>query len=303
MLSKNDKTHLLKKIPTIKLFYEPIVHKKVTADYYILIPKGKLTYIWFTQFKNKNIALQLIANYNGDIIDIKPLVLSFNNNISINTLIYGVNINYKNNELFIIKDIIWYKNICYHNQEFIDKIHLYNIFFNNIKNTNISSIKIYLPVITNNYNNIVEMMYTLPYKTNHIEFYKNTFIGKYFIKDILKANFIIKASLHDDIYDLFCINKYGEEEKYDIAFIPSYKKSVQMNAIFRNIRENINLDSLEESDDDEMFENITETKFIHVSIKKTMECIYVSRFKKWLPLTIVNSNDIISYNKLLNLSL
>ena len=42
-------------------------------------------------------------------------------------------------------------------------------------------------------------------------------------------------------------------EKYKVACIPNYKTSMMMNALFRNIKENRNLDLLEESDDEEEF--------------------------------------------------
>ena len=52
------------------------------------------------------------------------------------------------------------------------------------------------------------------------------------------------------------------------AMIQSYKKSVYMNKIFRLIKEKDNLDYLEESDDDEEFENISPTKFLTANTTK-----------------------------------
>ena len=301
MLSKNDKQYLFKKLPKIELFYEDILHKKVPANYYILIPNGKLTYIWFTQLYNKNIALQLFINQNGNIIDMKPLILSYTNNICTNTIIYGINLNLNKTNFFIIKDIIYYKNINYSDITFDNKLKLYNNFFKNISNTPISSIQIHLPVIDYNYHNIIDIINILPYKIKYIEFYKDNLIGKYFIKNSLRANFLIKANYKEDIYDLYCLNKYNELEKYDIAYIPSYKKSVEMNNLFRNIRENNNLDLLEESDDEDTFENISYDKFLNSVKEFVMDCIYVPKFKKWLPQTIVNDHNlsnIITYDKL-----
>jgi hypothetical protein len=63
-----------------------------------------------------------------------------------------------------------------------------------------------------------------------------------------------------------------------------------MNSLFRNIKENRCLDALEESDDEEEFENISHDKFI---IDKSrvikMECEYVPQFKKWLPIKRVDA--------------
>ena len=44
---------------------------------------------------------------------------------------------------------------------------------------------------------------------------------------------------------------YNNKEEYvDVALIPDFNTSVMMNKLFRNIKENSNLDALEESDDE-----------------------------------------------------
>jgi len=58
-----------------------------------------------------------------------------------------------------------------------------------------------------------------------------------------------------------------------------------MNKIFRNIIENENIDLIEESDDENEFENISDNKFLK-NIEKPMECIFNEKFKSWIPLSI-----------------
>ena len=72
--------------------------------------------------------------------------------------------------------------------------------------------------------------------------------------------------------------------------IPSYKTSVMMNSLFRNIKENSNLDLLEESDSEEEFENIEDSKFVDTTKTLVMKCIYMPRFRKWLPISVTNEN-------------
>jgi len=60
-----------------------------------------------------------------------------------------------------------------------------------------------------------------------------------------------------------------------------------MNNLFRKIKENSNLDLLEESDDEEEFENTAIDKFVYLQKKVRMKCIYNSMFNKWLPVKIV----------------
>ena len=56
-----------------------------------------------------------------------------------------------------------------------------------------------------------------------------------------------------------------------------------MNRLFRNIRENDWLDALEESDDEEEFENIDLDKFVDMEKEYLIECQYFPAFKKWSP--------------------
>ena len=60
-----------------------------------------------------------------------------------------------------------------------------------------------------------------------------------------------------------------------------------MNKLFRNIKENNNLDALEESDDDEEFENNNIDKFVYLDKKYDMQCKYHYKYKKWIPVNII----------------
>ena len=62
-----------------------------------------------------------------------------------------------------------------------------------------------------------------------------------------------------------------------------------MNSLFRNIKENANLDALEESDDEDEFENISPDKFVDMDISYTMNCLYSNKFKYWINLYITKS--------------
>ena len=44
-----------------------------------------------------------------------------------------------------------------------------------------------------------------------------------------------------------------------------------MNELFRNIKENSNLDLLEESDDEEEFENVNPDKYVYLEILKKIK--------------------------------
>jgi hypothetical protein len=121
---------------------------------------------------------------------------------------------------------------------------------------------------------------------------KNDNIKNYNPKNniVKKAIFKVTADIEPDIYNLF-IYKNGVEEYYDTAFIPDYKTSVKMNQLFRKIKENENLDAIEESDDEEEFENNNEDKFVYLDKSFNMHCEYIHKFKRWCPVSLAGDND------------
>ena len=97
---------------------------------------------------------------------------------------------------------------------------------------------------------------------------------------------------------------YKSEQPYTVACINTYRDSVKLNKLFRKIRENTNLDLLEESDDEDDFENIDSFKYVDIDKSYNMECVYIYRFKTWLPIKLAKGNykianykDISLFNK------
>jgi hypothetical protein len=75
---------------------------------------------------------------------------------------------------------------------------------------------------------------------------------------------------------------------YGVACIPNYKTSVMMNSLFRKIRENKNLDYIEESDDEEDFQNNAEDKYVDLEKRINMTCVFHRKFKKWTPVSVTD---------------
>jgi hypothetical protein len=107
--------------------------------------------------------------------------------------------------------------------------------------------------------------------------------------------FKITPDIQNDIYHLHYydpqINKESTENIFDVAYIPDYKTSVMMNKLFRNIKENANLDALEESDDEEEFEDDRPDKFVFLNKSYNMVCIWNNKFKKWAPIRLAQKGD------------
>lgn len=109
----------------------------------------------------------------------------------------------------------------------------------------------------------------------------------------LRTVFHVTADIQFDIYHLFACGKNKSLVYFNVAYVPNYKSSIFMNGLFRNIRENRNLDYIEESDDEEDFENIAEDKYVNVNKSLLMECIFNYKFKKWVPVKVVHPGSMI----------
>jgi hypothetical protein len=93
--------------------------------------------------------------------------------------------------------------------------------------------------------------------------------------------FMVSADIQSDIYYL---NHIHGKYRPDLAYIPNYKTSVFMNSLFRMIKENVNLDTMEESDDEEEFQDIRMEKYVNLEKCIPMECMYHRKFKRWIPI-------------------
>jgi len=111
--------------------------------------------------------------------------------------------------------------------------------------------------------------------------------------------FQVMADIQYDIYHLFAYGKGNQPVYYNCAYIPNYKNSVFMNGHFRNIRENKNLDYIEESDDEDDFQNTNIDKYVDMEKVLLIECIFNSKFKKWVPIrTVDNRSKVVHISKL-----
>jgi hypothetical protein len=116
------------------------------------------------------------------------------------------------------------------------------------------------------------------------------------------TTFHVIADIQFDIYHLFAFGKNKSLVYYNVACIPDYKTSIFMNGLFRNIRENKNLDYIEESDDEDDFENVAEDRYVDVNKTLLIECIFSTKFKKWIPKRVMpNGSMVVHINKLANI--
>jgi hypothetical protein len=105
------------------------------------------------------------------------------------------------------------------------------------------------------------------------------------------TTFQVTAHVQFDIYHLFAFGKNKTPIYYNVAHISNYKTSVFMNSLFRNIRENKNLDYIEESDNEDEFHNNNIDKYVNLNKTLLIECIFSNKFKKWIPVKVVGKHS------------
>ena len=119
---------------------------------------------------------------------------------------------------------------------------------------------------------------------------------------IYKSNVILKviADVQFDIYHLYARGDTLHKWIYiGVAGVPTYKSSVYLNGLFRKIRENTNIDYIEESDDEEEFQKVSFNKNADLDKELLMECSFHFKSKKWVPVQVMPSNSSeIEYGKL-----
>jgi hypothetical protein len=292
---------VMEKFPNVELSYEKNLYKKVqhNSDIYLTIPKGRKYFAWLTNYKSSPTCLLLELNkHRNSINSIQIAHSSFNKLLTIGsgTIFYGTLFSLKQSSFFNIENIFYFKgkDISHLNQ--LNKINTISyILKNHINNVLYTSQNVVfgLPIIETNHNKLLNIIQSLSYDiyciqhrslTNNYPF-KNEII---IIEKKIYANLLVKPELQNDIYEVF---SQGTDDliSQGLMYIPDYKTSVFMNKLFRTIKENDNLDALEESDDEDEFENISPDKFVDMDITYVMNCLYSNKFKYWMPLDITKS--------------
>ena len=228
------------------------------------------------------------------------------------------------------------------NTPFIEKMGLMKqIFTEDIKQVSYfcNQIVFGLPIMETSYENILNKIGVLPYKIKYLQFryshhrkvvnvpyfklnnynnnyeknnqYKNNNIKNNYEKNKfhnIQNNqtivFKVKPDIQNDIYHLYAFNPETRkiDFMYDVAYVPDYTTSVMLNKLFRNIKENANLDALEESDDEEEFEDDRPDKFVFLDKEYNMICNYNHKYKKWTPISLAKKTDrVITKNDLFRL--
>ena len=299
------------------------MHNKVHEyDIMCAIPEGDKYFAWFTVHENEHVCFIRNKQENQMVQKMTIAITSFHDSLVYGqgTVLYGTIFKYNDVSCFCIEDMYYYKGSDLTNYSYLKKLQLIRQCLEKelCSNALTNKFTIFgLPIFKTNFSSLLQEIALLPYKVDKIQYRffnsKKVLAVKYYKpntnKNVFergtnamtktnKAVFKVSPQIQTDIYNLFVYND-GKEEFFSIAFIPDYNTSVLMNKLFRNIKENINLDALEESDDEAEFENEKEDKYVFLDRSFKMNCQYNHKFKKWVPVSLAPKDSrIISLNSL-----
>jgi hypothetical protein len=321
MFTPEEKLQFLNRLPPLELSYEPKLHKKVYSPLYYIVPKGPKALVWYTYWKEQNVCLLIKLNERGNYSDVQVFNTVFADELALGTIIYGTtfflqsNTQTQSQTYFTCEQLYYYKGLNVAKKNYQERLQLLlDMFTKQVEQVAYTknSLIVGLPIICETYEEALAQL-EQPYKTygiaamgqnassahgtashgtaSHVK--QNVTVATAPTPTAYaptgptsfaygKAVFKVKAGLAADNYQLYTL----EDKFYDTALVPTYKCSVFLNALFRNIKENANLDLLEESDDEEEFENTQIDKFVDLEKTVIMECVYSKRFKKWQPMKI-----------------
>lgn len=293
--------------PKIELSYERVHHKKV-PNMYLAIPSGKKNFLWFTHHNGEDICYLIDTNKYFEVVKYKRVHAYFDKQLCYGTVLYGTIVSVKKSQFFTCENVFYYcgKNICRVPFKIaLDRMcHMFDNLINCIAYTTTELI-ITTCMMTSDKNEMLKKINDENYNIYGILCRNLNNSHSYILaqnnrndnhKKVL--NFKVMADLKYNVYKLYYYDNKDGLKLYQKTYIPDYKTTVMLNNKFRIIKENSNLDLLEESDDEDEFENTDEDKFVYLDRQYTFRCYFHYKSKRWIPYELSNDKRIVSSDDL-----
>ena len=315
-------TNLSNRLPKLELSYETVVHKKVSTIYDICvsIPTGKRQFAWFTYDEDGDVCYLMDLTRDGKIGRIAQVSDSKDSTtkFAFGTILYGTLCDVEGLSFFIADDIYYYKGIYMKPLTFGEKMGYLTDVIENMESTTVMFKMACMETITAVDTENQTLKLESAYVSHHLQYRASSQIMPYLNHTVKPRSFApapavepkiyiprndldfgapayksetvfrVMADVQSDIYLLYAYNETAFEF-VDIAYIGSRKESSFMNSLFRNIRENLNVDYGEESEDEDMFQNTSVDKYVDLKLEYRMICSFHHKFKKWVPVRTVDA--------------
>ena len=296
------------------------------------IPTGKKQLIWFTFDNGENIAILIDINKTHQIVKTTRInVPAITTETYYGTLLYGTMVQSDDRNVFVIEDLCHYRgrNVKYllfgEKLTYLQKLFVKDLPEQSLTNEDRTILALpYMRVSTDAELDSLpfyeSMTKPAKYVTHHIQFRSSSTVAPY-LNHIYKkpqpivepsttvliprtdmnprlpaysknAVFRVVADIRDDVYHMFAYS--GNNSVYvNVAYIGTREQSKYMNSLFRKIKENINIDYGEESDDEETFQDMRVDKYVDLTCEHMVECAFNRKFRMWEPIRKVETKHYI----------
>ena len=291
-------------LPRFQLCYAMDRHRKVAPDAFVVAPRGDRSLLFFCSHEGEDACYLFRLNRHGKPDRGRRVLACFSSDLCAGTLLYGVS--QSDGTRFICEDVLWMRGEQVDRLSLIRKIPVWqDLFSRGIGPApSVRYLDICLPVWTEDRGEAEKQAATSVYPCRGVFGYGSRLPG---LRPLLlsahtcssrhraslpgpssaqgpaKAILIAEAFEAADTYDLYGQAPEGLQ-RIGRACIPSLKASVMMNGFLRKIKENQNLDLLEESDDDTEFEDVAADRYLHPGRRVMVLCRYNPRHCAWEPL-------------------
>ena len=297
-------------------------------DICVSIPTGKRQFAWFTYDEDGDVCYLMDLTRDGKIGHIEHLKVDFfgshslgslaSGSLAYGTILYGTLCAVDGLSFFIADDIYYYKGIYTKPLTFGEKFGFLTDVVSrlSVKDSTNTIIKMACIETFSSENQPVRL--EPAYVSHHLQYRSSSQIMPYLNQTVKTRSFAPAAAVEPKIYiprndldfgapayktevvfrvmadiqsDIYLLYAYNNDafEFVDIAYIGSRKESAFMNSLFRNIRENMNVDYGEESEDEDMFQNTSVDKYVDLKTEYKMMCSFHHKFKKWVPVRTVDA--------------
>jgi hypothetical protein len=335
-----DYSHIMHRFPAFELSYETFAHKKVPPIYDITmaIPAGKKHLIWFTYDNNTDIAILLDLNKSNQIVGSRRVnVPALTTESYYGTLLYGTIIQDDELPIFVIEDLCHYRGRNVRHLLFGEKLtYLQKLFEKDLPDQcahdglilSLPYMRVSRDAALDSLPFYESMTKPAKYVSHHIQFRSSGKVAPY-LNHIYKkpqpvvelstqilvprtdvnhrlpaysraAVFRVVADVRDDVYHMFAHGGQDTTVYVNVLYIGTRQQSKYMNSLFRNIKENINIDYGEESDDEETFQDMRLDKYVDLAREHNIECVFNRKFRMWEPTKKVETRHCIHIAELVS---
>jgi len=286
----------LNRFPSFEPPYEHTTHKDVRGNnrLFVALPFGKRCYAWFTHYKEQNVCF-IVGLSPGRLqpTSVHPVITSFNSRLALGTVIYGTVVHRNDTSCFVMDDLLYDTGRDTTKIPYMQKLERFGELCSTQLGHDIHHSKQMVFVLPEMALDIVSMnrrLGTLQYPHHcilSVNLYGRTKRVKVIIKTVHKSVFLVKPRVKSDTYELH-VQDNAKVCFHSIACVDTYKLSVVMNDTFRTVRENHYLDAIEESDDEDDFQDVSPDKHVHLDREFKILCKWNQRIKRWIPVEKVD---------------